>query len=92
MFEDMNKKFTMLFQWTFTTNNFKEFFNAYEMEERNDQFVDLTIGVCNMLATMWTIPTFVQEFDQVPFGKFWWIGFSCEMPTLWPWKLPIKSL
>lgn len=48
----MNKKITMLFQWTFTTNNFRKKFNAYEMEERNDQFADLTIGVCDMLATM----------------------------------------
>jgi hypothetical protein len=36
MFEDMNKKITILLQWTFTTNNFTEFFNAYEMEDRND--------------------------------------------------------
>ncbi len=70
MFEDMNKKITMLFQWTFTTNNFKEFFNAYEMEERNDQFVDLTIGVYNMLATMWTIPTLFKNLTKFLLANF----------------------
>jgi hypothetical protein len=42
----------VLFQCAIVATNFEGFFNAHEMEKKDDKFVDSTIGVHDLLVTL----------------------------------------
>jgi hypothetical protein len=43
MFDDMDRKITMFFECAYVITNFGKKFNTHGMEEKANQFVDLTI-------------------------------------------------
>jgi hypothetical protein len=69
----MDKDDLVLFQMMATmTSDTNDLFNSHEMEEGGVQFVDLTVGVRDVLGTMQATPALfktltnftLQEFDE----------------------------
>jgi hypothetical protein len=62
------------------------------MKERNDQIMDLTIGVCDMLATVWTTPTLFKNLTTfILANKLFHVIYIFSWQTNWK-KLPHSLL
>ncbi len=82
LLDEIDAKHQIVMQTTITCVNTWEFFTPIELEECGEQFVDLNIGVQDVLMTMWDMPSLLKSLTNFNLIEFE-VGTACGPHHHW---------